>query len=122
VAALVGADSDEIVFTSGGTEANNLAIKGLAFRRFPVEKGHLVISAFEHLAVVEPARFLERLGYTLSIVPTNKQGVVNPRQVAAAMRPDTLLVSIMHANNEIGTVQPIREIAAVCRKERAAAH
>lgn len=122
VAALIGADSDEIVFTGGGTEANNLAIKGVAFRQFPVEKGHLVISAFEHPAVVEPARFLERLGYTVSIVPVSEQGVVDPRQVAAAMRPDTLLVSIMHANNEIGAVQSVREIAALCRKRGVLVH
>jgi cysteine desulfurase len=122
VSALVGADSDEIVFTSGGTEANNLAIKGVAFRWFPAKKGHLVISAFEHPAVVEPARFLERLGYTLSIVGVSEQGVVDPRDVDAAIRPDTLLVSVMHANNEIGTVQPIREIAAVCRRRNVLLH
>jgi len=122
VASLVGADSDEIVFTSGGTEANNLALKGLAFRRFPVEKGRLVISAFEHPSVAEPARFLERLGFTLSMAPTSAKGVVDPRQVAAAIRPDTLLVSVMHANNEIGVVQPIREIAEVCRQRGVLLH
>ncbi len=122
VAALFGADSDEIIFTAGGTEANNLAIKGVAFRRYPAERGHLVISALEHPAVVEPARFLQRLGFTVTIVPASERGVVNPREVAASIRPDTVLVSVMHANNEIGTVQPVREIAAACHERGVLVH
>jgi len=115
VAFLLGADRSEIVFTSGGSEANNLAIKGVALRHGPAAAGHVVISALEHPATVEPARFLERLGYGLTIVGCDRRGVVDPDEVARALRPDTVLVSVMHANNEIGTVQPIRAIADVCR-------
>lgn len=116
VAALLGAEPEEIVFTSGGTESNNLAIKGAAFRHGPAAGGHLVVSAIEHPAVIEPARFLERLGYGLSVVPCDGNGVVDPAAVERALRPDTVLVSIMQANNEIGVVQPIRQIAAICRR------
>lgn len=117
VARLLGSSPDEIVFTSGGTESNNLAIKGTAFAlRRPSGAGHLVISAVEHPAVAEPARFLERLGFRLTIVGASREGLVDPAAVEAALAPDTLLVSIMHANNEIGVVQPIGEIAALCRR------
>jgi cysteine desulfurase len=122
VALLIGADRDEILFTSGGTEANNLAIKGLAFKHAPSGGGHLVISAIEHAAVSEPARFLERLGYDVTVVPCNRQGVVDPATIATALRDDTLLVSIMHANNEIGVVQPLREIAQVCHQHETLLH
>ena len=115
VARLLAVDREEIVFTSGGTESNNLALKGVALRCAPAASGHLVISAIEHPAVAEPARYLESLGYGLTIVPCDSQGVVNPADVDAAVRPDTVLVSIMHANNEIGSVEPIRQIAEVCR-------
>ena len=114
VARLLGADRDEIVFTSGGTESNNLAIKGVALRHARAGSGHIVISAVEHPAVAEPARFLESLGYGLSIVDCDSQGLVHPADVEAAILPDTVLVSVMHANNEIGTVQPIRRIAELC--------
>ncbi|MCA9154819.1 MAG: cysteine desulfurase, partial [Planctomycetales bacterium] len=115
VAALLGATSEEIVFTSGGTESNNLALKGVMLRYAPVVKGHLVISAIEHPSVVAPARFLERLGFRLTIVPCDENGVVSPEAVEAALRSDTVLVSVMHANNEVGVVQPIHDIAEVCR-------
>lgn len=115
VARLVGADRDEIVFTSGGTESNNLALKGVALRRGAAAGGHLVISAIEHASVLEPARYLDSLGYDLTMVGCNRQGVVDPAAVEAAIRPDTLLVSVMHANHEIGAVQPIKRIAEVCR-------
>lgn len=116
VASLIGADRDEIVFTSGGTEANNLAIKGVLMRHAPSGGGHLILSALEHAAAVEPARFLERLGYDLTIVPCSAQGVVDPQAIFAAIRPDTLLVSVLHANHEIGTLQPIRDISQVCQE------
>jgi len=122
VAALLGADRDEIVFTSGGTESNNLAICGTMMQGVPGVAGHLIISAFEHPAVVEPARHLERLGFDLTFVDCDSQGVVSPAKVAAAMRPDTRLVSIMHANNEIGVVQPLREISQVCRDHQVLLH
>jgi cysteine desulfurase len=115
VAQLLGADSDEIVFTSCGTESNNLALKGVALRAARGGTGHLVISALEHPAVAQPAAFLERLGYSVSVVPCDTRGVIDPLAVHSALRRDTVLVSVMHANNEIGTIQPLREIAEMCR-------
>ncbi|HEV7226176.1 MAG TPA: cysteine desulfurase family protein [Pirellulales bacterium] len=136
VAQLLGANRDEIVFTSGGTESNNLALKGAAFARalasgragraLPAAAGrlpgHLVISAFEHPAVVEPARFLERLGMEVAVARVDRRGLVDPAKIEAALRPDTLLVSVMHANNEIGVVQPVREIAEICRRRGVLMH
>src|SRR5262245_17283767 len=122
VAQLLGADSDEIVFTSCGTESNNLALKGVALRAARGGTGHLVISALEHPAVAQPAAFLERLGYTVSVVPCDTRGVVDPLAVHSALRRDTVLVSIMHANNEIGTITPIREIAEMCRDRGSLMH
>jgi cysteine desulfurase len=83
-------------------------------RSGPVGEGHLIISTIEHPAIVEPAKFLERLGYDLTVVPCDRNGVVSPDTIEAALRPNTQLVSIMHANNEVGTIQPIREIAELC--------
>lgn len=122
VANLIGADRDEIVFTSGGTEANNLALKGVMLEHAPSGGGHIVISALEHAAVVEPAKFLERIGYDLTVVGCSRQGVVDPAAIAAAIRSDTLLVSVMHASDEIGTVQPIRDIAAACHERDVLLH
>jgi cysteine desulfurase len=115
VARLLGAEADEIVFTSGGSEANNLAIKGAVAARPEVGRPHLVISAIEHPAVVEPARYLEGLGAEVSIVPVTSQGLVDLEALRGAIRRETVLVSVMHANNEIGVVQPIREIGELCR-------
>ena len=114
VAELLGAQPDEIVFTSGGTESNNLAIKGV-LQTLAGGQGHVVISALEHPAVVEPVRFLEAGGCTVSVVPSDRCGLVDPGDVAAALRSDTVLVSIMHANNEIGSIQPLRQISQLCR-------
>lgn len=122
VAGLLGCDADEIIFTSGATESNNLAIKGLLFAGNPAAGGHLIISAIEHAAVVQPARFMERLGYDLTVVPCDQNGVVQPEVVAQAIRRNTRLVSIMHANNEIGTIQPIREIAQICHERGILVH
>ena len=122
VARLLGADRDEIVFTSGGTESNNLAVKGVVFRRAPAAAGHLIVSAIEHPSVMEPAQYLDSLGYGLTVVGCDSQGVVDPASVEAAIRPDTVLVSVMHANNEIGAVEPIRQIAEVCRTHRVLLH
>lgn len=115
VAALVGAGQDEIVFTGSGTEANNLAIKGVMLQGQP-GTGHLVVSAIEHPSVSEPAAFLERLGYEVSVVPCDRRGVVNPSAIESALRPNTRLVSLMHANNETGTIQPIRQVAEACHE------
>lgn len=116
VAGLLGCDPDEIIFTSGGTESNNLAIKGVMMSGAQVGKGHLVVSAVEHPAVAAPAVFLERLGYDVSVAACDDQGVVKPADVEAQLRPETRLVSVMLANNEVGTVQPIREIAEICHE------
>jgi len=124
VAELLGADADEIVFTSGGTESNNLALKGVAFnfQRAPVPNGHLVISAVEHPAIVEPARFLERLGCDVTVVGTNGQGVISLSQLERALRRDTVLVSIMLANNEVGVIQPLRRVVEICHREGVLVH
>lgn len=112
VADFLGCKPSEMVFTSGGTEADNLAIKGIALGN---PRGrHLVISAIEHEAVRESADYLERLhGFDVTVVPVDSLGLVSPDALRAALRPDTTLVSIMYANNEIGTVQPIAELAAI---------
>jgi cysteine desulfurase len=122
VAQLLGANSDEIVFTSGGTESNNLAIVGTALAHGLATGGHLVVSALEHPSVAEVARFLESLGHDVTIVGCNRQGTVDPERVEAALRHDTFLVSVMHANNEIGTVQPIRQIARLCHAREVLVH
>jgi cysteine desulfurase len=114
VAALLGCDTDEIIFTSGGTESNNHALKGVFFANR--ERGdHIVMSAVEHPAILQPLRFLETLGAKVTVVPVDRAGRVDPEDVRKALTPRTILVSIMHANNEVGTVQPISEIAAVTR-------
>ena len=112
VARLIGARPAEIVFTGSATEANNLAILGVA-QTLGSARRHAVISAIEHPAIHEPARRLEKLGWMLSIVPVDGYGRAAPADVAATLRPDTALVSIMHANNEVGTLQPVAEIAAL---------
>lgn len=122
VAVLLGADRDEIVFTSGGTESNNLAICGTVLQGVPGLAGHLVISAVEHPAVAEPAKYLERVGFDVTVVECDSRGVVSPAKVEAALRPDTRLVSIMHANNETGVIQPLREISDICREHRVLLH
>jgi len=115
VAEMLQAQRHEIVFTSSGSEANNLAIKGIALATAPSGGGHLVISAVEHASVTASAAWLETLGYDLSIVPCDGDGRVNPDDVDAAIRPDTLLVSVQHANHVVGTVQPVKTISDVCR-------
>jgi cysteine desulfurase len=114
VAALIRAKSDEIVFTGSATEANNLALLGVA-RALGLTKRHLVISAIEHPAVMQPALYLRETGWELTVVPVDSYGRVDPHAVAAAVRPDTALVSIMHANNEVGTIQPIADIARLIK-------
>ncbi|HEY7425266.1 MAG TPA: cysteine desulfurase family protein, partial [Gemmataceae bacterium] len=114
VAQLMGAEPDEIVFTGGGTEASNLALKGSAFAR-QLNNAHIIISAIEHPATTQPCAFLKRLGCRVTVVPVDGQGLVDPDAVRKAMERDTTLVSIMHSNNEVGTLQPIQEIAALTR-------
>jgi len=120
VAALIGARPAEIVFTGSGTEADNLAIFGaVGAARTPV---HVVVSAFEHPAVLEPCRALERRGVEVTRLPVTPDGLVEPETLAAALRPATRLVSVMTANNVVGTVQPIAELAALARRAGALFH
>ena len=121
VAALIGAQADEVVFTGCATEANNLALLGVA-RAMGGSKRHLVISAIEHPAVMGPARQLEEQGWSLTVVPVDADGLVSPHDVAQALRMDTALVSVMHANNEVGTIQPIAEIARITRERGVLLH
>ena len=115
VAALLGCAADEIVFTSGGSEANNLALKGAYFALR--ERGdHVITTAVEHPAIIEPARFLERLGARVTFLPVDRTGLVDPDDVRRAITPRTILVSVMHANNEVGTIEPIAEIARIARE------
>ncbi len=121
VAALIGAAPDEIVFTSGGGEANNLAIKGTFFA--PKRQGaHIITSAIEHPAVLAPCRFLERFGASITYVPVDRTGRVDPEDVRHAITPQTTLISIMHANNEVGTIQPIQEIGEIAREHGISFH
>lgn len=114
VALLIGAPPADIVFTSGATESDNLAVRGLARARRE-GGGHIVTTALEHPAVLEPCRTLERGGLAVTRVGVDSSGVVRVSDVAAALREDTILVSVMAANNEIGTLQPVREVGALCR-------
>ena len=121
VADLLGCSPAEIVFTSGGTESNNAALLG-AFWAGGGAGCHIVTTRVEHPAVIEPCRFLERLGAEVTYVGVDAQGLVDPDDIAAALRPDTILVSVMHANNEVGTIQPIAEIARVTHKAGVPVH
>jgi cysteine desulfurase len=115
MAALLGCQTDEIVFTSGGSEANNLAIKGV-FYALRHQGDHIVTTAIEHPAIIEPCRFLERLGARVTLLPVDRTGRLDPDDVRRAMTPRTVLISVMHANNEVGTIQPIAEIGALARE------
>ena len=115
VAALLGADPAEIVFTSGGSEANNMALKGSYFALR--DKGdHIVTQATEHPAILAPLRFLERLGARVTVLPVDGEGLVDPDAVRRAITPRTILVTIMHANNETGAIQPVEAVAAIARE------
>ncbi|MFI4851227.1 MAG: cysteine desulfurase family protein [Gimesia chilikensis] len=123
VASLLSCDATEIVFTSGGSEANNQALKGIYFaRRSDFSAPHFITSQIEHPAILEPCRFLQSLGAELTCVPVDGQGLVDPVDVRRAIRKNTVLISIMHANNEVGTIQPIEEIAAIARENGIPCH
>ena len=114
VAALIGAGPEEIVFTSGGTEADNFALEGIAFAS--EKKGdHIITSAIEHHAVYECSKFLEKRGFKITYIPVDKDGLVDPEAVRKAVTDKTILVSIMHANNEIGTIEPVAEISKIVK-------
>ncbi len=114
VAALLACRSDEIVFTSGGTEANNHTIKGV-FQTRGKPGGHIITTQIEHPAVLQPCRFLERLGTKVTYLPVDSHGLVDPDDVRKAITAQTILVTVMHANNEVGTIQPIAEISRITR-------
>lgn len=122
VAAVIGVGRDEVLFTSGATEANNLAILGLADHGAASKRMHVVATAIEHKAVLEPIQELERRGFEVTIVPAQRDGTVRPQHVAEAIRPDTFLVSVMAANNETGARQPIADIADALRGHEAYFH
>jgi len=115
VATLIGAQPEEIIFTSSGTEANNFAIKGLALAQQSKGK-HIVVSAIEHFSLLHSARTLEKWGFELTLVPVDRYGVVDPEGIAKSIREDTILVSVMHASSEVGTIQPIRELARLAKE------
>lgn len=115
VAALIGAQPQEVLFTGGGSEADNLAVKGTAWARR--DRGrHLITSAVEHHAVLDTMKWLGKNGFEVTVLPVDREGFVSPEALDAAIRPDTTLVSILFANNEIGTVQPVAKLGEVCRK------
>ncbi|MQY80463.1 MAG: aminotransferase class V-fold PLP-dependent enzyme, partial [Bacteroidetes bacterium] len=121
VAALINCNPDEIIFTSGGTESNNYAIKGLAFAN--KSKGnHIITSAIEHPAVTEVCKYLEEQGFDITYLPVDETGLVNVKKVEESITPQTILITIMHANNEVGTIQPIVSIASIARKHQIAVH
>ncbi|MFH1150279.1 MAG: cysteine desulfurase family protein [Actinomycetota bacterium] len=121
VASLLGADPGEIIFTSCGTESNNLAVKGIAWaaRR---KGNHVVVSAVEHFSVLHAARTLEKFDFEVTEVEVDETGTVDPESVRAAIRPETVLISVMTANGEVGTIQPVREIAEVARERKIPFH
>ena len=116
VGSMLGVDREEIVFTSGGTESNNLAIVGVMLAAGPPGDGHLITTTFEHPAVAAPASYLEKMGYDVTYVRCDSSGVVQPESIQSVIRSDTRLVSVMHANNEIGTIQPLRKIGEICQQ------
>lgn len=123
VAELIGSDPTEIIFTSGGTEANNQAIKGTFFSNHQrLKHPHFIISSIEHPAVTEPLRFLETLGARVTRVPIDGFGIVDPEDIRRAIETETVLISIMLANNEVGTIQSIEEIAAIAHKHGVLLH
>jgi len=121
IAELIGATSKEIIFTSGATESNNMALKGAL--EFYASKGkHIVTSPIEHKAIIDTVRYLERNGAEVTWLPVPEDGIITAESVREAIRPDTVIVSVMHGNNEIGTLNPIAEIGAVCKKAKVLFH
>ena len=122
ISGLINARADEIIFTGSGTESNNTVIKGLAFSELGREKNHIITSKIEHHAVLEPCEFLEKRGFKVTYIPVDNEGLVNVKDIEKAITPRTLLVSIMHANNEIGAIQPIEEIGKICKRKNVLFH
>jgi cysteine desulfurase len=122
VAALIAAEPSEIVFTGGGTESDNFALRGVAEALEPTGKRHLIASSIEHEAVLVTLRALARRGWRTTLLPVDQTGIVDPETLRAAMADDTVLVSVMHANNEIGTIQPVAELARIAHDRAALFH
>lgn len=122
VAALIAAEPSEIVFTSGGTESDNFALRGVAEALEPTGKRHLIASSIEHEAVLVTLRALARRGWRTTLLPVDQTGIVDPEALRAALADDTVIVSVMHANNEIGTIQPIAELARIAHDRGALFH
>lgn len=122
VAKALNASANEIFFTSGGSEADNWAVKGAALAGAKKGKKHLITTAFEHHAILHSMQALEKQGYTVTYLQPTREGFIRPEDVEAAIQPDTALVSIMYANNEIGTIQPIQEIAKICKEHGVLLH
>ena len=120
IAKLINAEPDEIFFTSGGTESNNTALKGMFFAN--AGKKHIITTKIEHPAVIQACKWIEKQGGRVTYLHVDKNGLVSPESVANAIGEDTLMVSIMHANNEIGTIQPIEEIAKICKEKKVKFH
>jgi len=116
VASLIGAKPEEVYFTSGGTESDNIAIKGTA-SKLKNKGNHIITSDIEHPAVEETCKYLEKNGYQVTYLPVGEEGIVKVSDVEAAFTPETILITVMHANNEIGTIQPIKEIGALAREK-----
>jgi cysteine desulfurase len=114
VANLINADPAEIIFTSGGTESDNLAVKGVAMYKGKM-KGHIITTTVEHHAILEPCEFLKRFGFEVTYIPVSSEGLVDPAEIEQTIRNDTVLISVMMANNEIGTIQPVREIGRIAQ-------
>ena len=114
VAELIGAGVDEVYFTSGGTESDNMAVKGVAMRNRDQGR-HIITTAIEHPAILEPCRYLESRGFEVTRLPVTREGIVRIEDLESAIRKDTILISMMHANNEIGTIQPVAEAGAIAR-------
>lgn len=116
ISKFLSATPEEIIFTGSGTESNNAVLKGLAFSKVGKEKRHIITSKIEHHAVLEPCEFLEKHGFRISYLAVGKDGLISLKELEEAITPETLLVSIMHINNEIGTIQAIAEIGRICKK------
>ncbi len=121
VADFLGAEPEEIIFTSGGTESDNLALKGIAYLKKNKGK-HIITSVIEHPAILNTCKYLGDMGYRITYVPVDDQGLIDPAEVKDAITDDTILISIMHANNEIGTIQPIKEISAIAHEHGVLIH
>ncbi len=119
VAEFIDASPEEVIFTSGGTESNHLAILGTVLER---ERGHILISAFEHPSVAKPVQKLKDMGFEVEQIPVSPEGYIDPEEVKKRIKKNTLLVSVMFVNNEIGTIQPVKEIAEICREKEVVFH